>query len=523
MPVPPPASYALANRLAVLLNKNPQDFLRADFLKLIADLGLERITFHYTAADGKLKELKIPVATIEQADSVLADGERVDGSSLFKGMIDAAQSDLYVVPSYRTAFLNPFDDHSLDFVCRYVTRDGAPAPFAPDNILAKADAKLREATGYELQALGEIEFFLFSDRSKTLFPAQRQQGYHGSAPFLKCGPVLNEMVRHITQISGAVKYAHGEVGFIDSLPSDWEEINDKRGEQMEIEFLPRPIAEMADDVVLGRWLIRNVAYRHGLTATFTPKLDEGLAGNGLHFHLQLVKNGKNVMTIPDGSLSEAARRVVGGLCRYAESLTAFGNTVASSYLRLVPNQEAPTYVCWSDLNRSALIRVPLGWTNKRHLSGLINPQDQDSILAKNGRQTVELRSPDGSALVHLLLSGICMSVDWAFDDARNKLDGEGPLELAERLYVKGNVASNPELRRRLPALPGSCVASARLLREQRGLYERDGIFPASVIDGVADLLEKENDADLAHTLAEMPADERPLAARRAMHKDLHKH
>jgi glutamine synthetase len=516
------ARYALANRLAVLLDKDPRDFVRADFLKLIAEKGLERITFHYLAADGKLKELKIPVATAAQAESVLAEGERVDGSSLFKGMIDVGQSDLYVVPSFRTAFLNPFDDRSLDFVCRYITRDGEPAPFAPDNILAKAESRFRESTGLELQALGEIEFFLFGDRSPSLYPAQRQQGYHGSGPFLKCGPVLNEMVRHITQISGAVKYAHGEVGFIDSLPSDWEEINDKRGEQMEIEFLPRPIAEMADDVVLGRWLIRNVAYRHGLTATFTPKLDEGLAGNGLHFHLQLVKDGQNIMTNADGTLSDPARRVVGGLCRYAESLTAFGNTVASSYLRLVPNQEAPTYICWSDLNRSALIRVPLGWTRERHLSRLVNPQDLAPLTVKEGRQTVELRSPDGSALVHLLLAGICMSADWAFSPAADR-EAEGPLPLAQRLYVKGNIASDPELRKRLPALPGSCVASARILREQRGLYERDGVFPARTIEGVAALLESENDAGLARDLFEMPADERPRAARRAMHKDLHKH
>jgi glutamine synthetase len=522
MPVTTPVRYALANRVAVLLDKDPQDFVRADFLKLIAELGLERITFHYTAADGKLKELKIPVATSEQADSVLAQGERVDGSSLFKGMLDVAQSDLYVIPSYRTAFLNPFDDRSLDFVCRFITRDGTPAPFAPDNILAKAESRFREATGFELQALGEIEFFLFSDRSKTLFPAQRQQGYHGSAPFQKCGPVLNEMVRHITQISGAVKYAHGEVGFIDSLPSDWEEINDKRGEQLEIEFLPRPIVEMADDVVLGRWLIRNVAYQHGLTATFTPKLDEGLAGNGLHFHLQLAKGGKNVMTEDDGRLSPPARRVVGGLCRYAESLTAFGNTVSSSYLRLVPNQEAPTRVCWSDLNRSALIRVPLGWTNQRHLARLVNPKDTTPFKSSNGRQTVELRSPDGSALVHLLLAGIVMSADWAFDDTIPRVNNDGPLELAERLYVKGNIASDPELQKRLPSLPASCVASARLLRSQRGLYERAGVFPASVIDGVAHLLDKENDEDLARELFELPADERPLVARKAMHKDLHK-
>jgi glutamine synthetase len=518
-----PDTYALANPLAVLLDKPPGDFNRQDFLNVIAQKHIERITFHYTALDGKLKELKLPVADASQAEMILAEGERVDGSSLFKGMVDAALSDLYVVPVFKTAFLNPFDEASLDFICRYLTREGVLAPFAPDNILARAHALFKEKTGMEIQALGEIEFFLLSDRASDIFRTQKQLGYHGAAPFIKSGTILNEMVRHITQISGAVKYAHSEVGFIESVRSDIAEIKDKRAEQLEIEFLPRPIVEMGDHVVLGRWLIRNIAYKYGCVATFTPKIEEGIAGNGLHFHVELLKDGANIMANPDGTLSEAARRLIGGLCHYADSLTAFGNTVSSAYLRLVPNLEAPTRICWSDLNRSAMIRVPLGWAKARHLSRRINPHDAAEFATEGSRQTVELRSPDGSAITHLLLAGMIMAADWAFRGDDTLFKTNEPLDLAERLYVKGNIFTDSELLKRLPALPTSCVESSRLLLQKRDLYERDAIFPASVIDYVARLLAAENDEFMNRTLADLPADDRLHETRKIMHKDLHRH
>ncbi|MDD8026793.1 MAG: glutamine synthetase family protein [Acidobacteriota bacterium] len=515
--------FALSRPLTVLLNKPAADFLRSDFLRVIREKGLERITFHYTALDGKLKELKIPLADAAQADSVLAEGERVDGSSLFKGMVDESLSDLYVVPDFRTAFLNPFDDKSLDFICRYLTRDGQPASFTPDNVLARAEAHFRERTGLELRAMGELEFFLMCDKTETIYPGQKQQGYHGSLPFVKSGPILSEMITLITQITGAVKYAHSEVGFIDSVRSDLEEIKGRRAEQLEIELLPRPVVEMADHIVMARWIIRNVAFRHGSLATFTPKVEEGMAGNGFHFHMELHKDGHSVMTEPDGRLSEPARRLIGGLCEYADSLTAFGNTVSSAYLRLIPNQEAPTRVCWSDLNRSAMIRVPLGWTNLSHLGRRVNPGDTESYMAEGSRQTVELRSPDGSAITHLLLAGIVMAADWAFNDSRTLFGDGGPLELAERLYIKGNIHADPELLKRLPKLPASCVESARLLLAKRDLYERDGIFPPPVIDYVIRLLEKEKDEDMSVRLANLPADDRLHETRRIMHKDLHRH
>jgi glutamine synthetase len=519
-----PSPLALANPLSLILNKPPRDFVRADILKVIEKRQIERITFHYTALDGKLKELKVPAANRSQVETVLAEGERVDGSSLFKGMVDMSLSDLYVIPQYSTAFLNPFDEGSIDFVCRYLAKDGSLAPFTLDNILSRAADLFRSSTGLELNALGELEFFLLSPAGEKTYSGQAQGGYHGSQPYLKSGPVLNQMVRHITQVTGAVKYAHGEVGFVDCVRSDVEEIQGRRAEQLEIEYLPRPVEEMADALVLGRWIIRNTASRHGAIATFTPKIEEGIAGNGLHLHLDLAREGQSIMTGPDGRLSEAARKLIGGLCEYADSLTAFGNTVSSAYLRLVPNHEAPTRVCWSDLNRSALIRVPLGWTNLSNLAKKVNPQETGDLKdVPGGRQTVELRSPDGSALIHLILAGVVMAANWAFGGDRSLFKEYGPLELAEKLYVKGNIFSDRELLKKLPVLPASCVESSRLLQKKRDLYERDDVFPPAVIDYIARMLLAENDELMNKQLAGLPAHDRLHEIRKIMHKDLHKH
>ncbi|MBI5216871.1 MAG: glutamine synthetase [Ignavibacteriae bacterium] len=511
-----PHNYTLANPLSLLLEKQPNEFTREDLLRVIEEQRIEKITFHYVALDGKLKELKLPIANRKQAERILADGERVDGSSLFKGMVDASLSDLYVVPVYKTAFLNPFDSTSLDVLCRYLTRDGNFAPFAPDTVLHNAARLFRKSTGMELYALGELEFFLLSDPASRIFPAMKQRGYHASAPFVKSGSVLNEMVHEISKITGAVKYAHSEVGSVESVGSDLDEIKNKQAEQLEIEFLPLPVEDAADALVLARWLIRNVAYNHGCVATFAPKLEEGVAGNGMHVHIEAHKNGKNVMTEKNGSLSSHAKKIIGGLCTYADSLTAFGNTVSSAYLRLVPNQEAPTRICWSDLNRSAMIRVPLGWSNVQDLAHLLNPNQQQARYENDARQTVELRSPDGSAIIHLLLAGITMAAQWGLTNKKSQ-------KIAERLYVSGNIFQDKTLLNQLPVLPKSCVESSHILLEKRSLYERETIFPKSIVEYVAKMLLDENDENMNNKLADLPADDRLHETRKIMHKDLHKH
>ena len=509
-------SYALSNPLSILLNKEKSEFSKEDLIKVIEEKQIERITFHYTALDGQLKELKIPVVSRNQADIILSGGERVDGSSLFKGLVDASVSDLYVVPVYKTAFINPFDSSSLNIICRYMDQHGNLAPFALDNILHKASQLFTKKHGLELYALGELEFFLLGEKSSNLFPSKKQAHYHATAPYFKSGAILNEMVRYISQITNAVKYAHSEVGFVERTRSDTEEIRDKSGEQLEIEFLPTPVEEAADNLVLARWLIRNVAFKHGYVATFTPKIEEGVAGNGLHFHMQIRKDGKNSMADSEGKLNTEAKKLIGGLCTYADTLTAFGNTESSAYLRLVPNQEAPTRICWSDLNRSTMIRVPLGWAGKNNLADQINPVNVQPEKEYESRQTVELRSPDGSAIIHLLLAGIAMAAEKGLSDSKS-------LELAEKLYVTGNIFKDPKLLKNLPSLPTSCVQSSKLLLQKRDLYEREDIFPASIIDYIGKMLHAENDEQMNNYLADLPSDDRLHETRKIMHRNLHRH
>ncbi len=508
--------FALANPVSVLTGKSKKDLTRDDLIKVIAKKEIERITFHYTGIDGKIKELKIPVCNWKQAEIVLTEGERVDGSSLFKGLVDASNSDLYVVPLYRTAFLNPFDDKSLDFICRFFDKDGNLASFPPDNILMNASTLLKKKTGLELHALGELEFYLIGKYEHDTYPLGKQRGYHASGPFVKSGSMINEMLKYITQITGSVKYAHNEVGYINKLESDFEELRGKSAEQVEIEFLPDYVEDAADNLVIASWIIRNVAFRHNFIATFFPKLDVGHAGNGLHIHMALMKDGKNLMIGSNGALSDEALKLIGGLCHYAPSMTAFGNMCPASYMRLVPNQEAPTRVCWSERNRSALIRVPLAWTNVNNLAGKLNTHEYKALENQPVRQTVELRSPDGSANCHLLLSGIVMAAEWGLSNSHESL------ELASNSYVnvdihKTNISLN------LPELATSCTESADRLLQHRTLFERESIFPNVVIDYVSSMLENENDENLNNRLMALPENERLFQSRRLMHREIHKH
>ncbi len=508
--------FALANPISLICDKEKNEFTREDFIKVIIKNGIERITFHYTALDGKVKELKIPVSNRNYAELLLTEGERVDGSSLFKGVVDPGKSDLYVVPQYKTAFINPFDNKSMDFVCRFFDKDGNLASFPPDNVLANAAGLIRRSSGLDLHALGELEFFLIGNFINNTYPMPRQKGYHAGEPFVKGGVILNEMLSQLSRITGNIKYAHNEVGYIENISSDCAELNGKSAEQVEVEFLPTPIEETADILVLARWIIRNVAYRNGFVATFTPKLEVGHAGSGMHVHMALMKDGRNMMADDGGVLTQEAKANIGGLCRYARSLTAFGNTIAGSYLRLVPHQEAPTKICWSELNRSALIRVPLGWGNINNLASRINPQQKQARTGEIGRQTVELRSPDGSCNTHLLLAGIAMAAEWGLSNRKESL------ELAERCYAPLNIHDSATVNE-LEELPESCFDSSVKLLEDRKLYEREDIFSGTLIDYVAASLAAEDDKTLNQRLMGLPEEEKQAESRKVMHRDIHKH
>jgi len=174
-------------------------------------------------------------------------------------------------------------------------------------------------------------------------------------------------------------------------------------------------------------------------------------------------------------------------------------------------------VYWSYSNRSALIRVPLGWRGIDNLAMAVNPQQTEKLSHKESRQTAELRSPDGSANTHLLLAGMATSAMWAF---RNP---EESLKLAKECFVQGNIHDNPELCERLVDIATSCEETADVLLEQRNLYEKEGLFPASLIEKVAATLKEEKDAGYNRRIMEMEPEKGKMEARKLMHSNFTKY
>ena len=453
------------NPLVRALGKQPHEFTRHDIIRFVAEQDIPMLNLRYLGGDGRLKVLNFAIQSSAHLNRILTMGERVDGSSLFN-FVDATSSDLYVVPQLRTAFLNPFAEFpTLDIVCGFYDVEGNPLASSPQQILRKAQQALEDETGCRLEALGELEYYLFSP-AEDLFPVEPQRGYHEASPFSKCEQVRIESLAHLVRMGCSVKYAHSEVG---NFVADGLQMV-----QQEIEFRPTDVTRAADEMTLAKWVVRKVAHAHGIEVSFSPKIVVGQAGSGMHFHTRLMRDGVNQFSQGAG-LTDVARRVVGGYLSHAASLTAFGNPVPTSFLRLVPHQEAPTAICWGDRNRSALVRVPLGW---QHLDDRMfrdaNPQEEAIGALPNDSQTVELRSPDGAANVHLLLAGITVA-------ARIGLSDPSMLDYAMARYVNGDASGLSGL----DQLPASCAEAARRLLDQRGDYEALGVFPPGLIDAWA--------------------------------------
>ena len=470
-------SHDLANRIGKL----PKDFTKQDIIDFIISEGIRHINFQYPAGDGRIKTLNFVINDAAYLDEILSCGERVDGSSLFP-FIEANNSDLYVVPRFRTAYMDPFCElPTVNFLCSFFNKDGEPLSSSPEYTLHKACEAFRKATGMEFQAMGELEYYVIAE-DDGCYPAVDQKGYHESSPYAKFGEFRQLCMNYIARTGGQIKYGHSEVGNFS--------LDGKIYEQNEIEFLPVNAEAAAEQLLIAKWIIRNLAYQNGLDVTFAPKITVGKAGSGMHIHFRVVKDGINQM-LKDGELSDDAKRAIAGLMVLAPSITAFGNTNPTSYFRLVPHQEAPTNICWGDRNRSVLVRVPLGWTSKKDLCSQANPGEKSAAYDTSQKQTVEMRSPDGSADVFLLLAGLAVACRYGFETA-------DALDIAAKTYVNVNIHKdeNKALLDSLNVLPDSCAASADCLEAQRAIYEKDGIFSPVMIDGLIAGLRKFNDRTL---------------------------
>ena len=439
-----------ANQLVAALQKPASEFTKADIISYIKENDIRMVNFMYPAADGRLKTLNFVINDAAYLDAILTCGERVDGSSLFP-FIEAGSSDLYVVPRFCTAFIDPFaETTTLSMLCSYFNKDGELLESSPEYTLRKACKAFTDVTGMEFQAMGELEYYVISEDS-GLFPATDQRGYHESAPYAKFNDFRTDCMLHIAKAGGQIKYGHSEVGNFT--------LDGKIYEQNEIEFLPVRADLAADQLMIAKWVIRNLAYQYGYDITFAPKITAGKAGSGM--------------------------------MELAPSITAFGNTNPTSYFRLVPHQEAPTNICWGDRNRSVLVRVPLGWSAKTDMCMLANPLEAPSHYDTTQKQTVEMRSPDGSADLYQLIAGLAVA-------CRHGFEIENALEIAEKTYVNVNIhkKENEDKLKQLAQLPDSCAASADCLEKQRAIFEQYHVFSPAMVDGIISKLRSYEDRTL---------------------------
>jgi len=453
-----------------------QNSTKEDVIKLIQEKNIKIINFCHIPEDCRLKTLSFTAKNKERLHEILEFGERVDGSSLFS-YIDPSKSDIYIMPKTETAFINPFSlVPTLNVLCEYLDENGKPLNIASENILLRVEEKLRSSTGFALRALAELEFYIIYKQEENAFQKIPERNYHESMPFARFENLRNEVLTTLEDIGIATKYGHAEVG----------SCHTKTGyvmEQHEIEFLPQNLSKIAEAVTIVKWVIRNICAKYGVSVSFSPKPVLEHAGNGMHIHLCGLKKNENMITDSKGNLTAEAKQMIGGILKFAPSLTAFGNTIPISYLRFISRKESPMYICWGTRNRLALIRIPLWWKFRK-----------DVERTGSCVRTFEFRAPDPSANTYLLLAGIALAAEYGLKNPKKTI------EIADDLNVEKTVKRN----RKYKVLPLSCSESAKSLKRDRNYYQTDGVFPKRVIDGTIRKLESYKDKDLRKKLASEP-------------------
>jgi glutamine synthetase len=450
---------------------------KQEIVRFISDKSIKILNLCHIPEDGKLKTLSFSTADKNRIGEVLELGERVDGSNLFS-FIEPGKSDIYIMPKTQRAFFNPFSTiPTLNLLCDYLDEHGKPLDVAPKNVLARAEEKLHSSTGIVLKALAELEFYVTAKQeSEMLFPGAPDRNYHESAPFSEFEDLRNEVLVTLADVGIATKYGHSEVGRVFSKCDTFME-------QQEVEFLPQNLTEMAETIAIAKWVIRNICVKHGVSVSFSPKISLDHVGTGMHIHLCALKNGENMIANPNGTLSTDALKMIGGILKFASSLTAFGNTTPVSYLRFISRKESPMHICWSARNRLALIRIPLWWS-------FVKKDEEESKI----RETFEYRAPDPLANAYLLFAGIALAVNYGLENS------EEALKTAENLHIEGTGSK----KKRLKILPRSCSESAKNLRKDRRFYEANDVFPKKLVDKTIEKLKAYKDKDLWKNLADKP-------------------
>lgn len=330
--------------------------------KLIDELkeqGVEFVDLKLSDLVGRLHHITFPFARLQTA---IKQGVGFDGSSL-GGFRDVAESDLVVKPDTSRFMIDPFYERPTASFYGDIYEPDGKTPFSacPRNILRKVVELLRkEGVADRIAVLPEFEFYLFDEvefaagttssgytisSCEQEIPAGVKNAYHVTPPTDAFANLRSEMVRLIEEAGIEVKYHHHEVGPY---------------AQAEIETALLDTAEAGDAVQIVKYLVKNAARSRGVYATFMPKPLAREAGSGMHVHIQLWKDGRNVFSSEkdENELSRTALMFLGGIIKHSRALCAFTNPTTNSYRRLAGGMEAPSRVFHSRANRKAALRIP---------------------------------------------------------------------------------------------------------------------------------------------------------------------
>jgi len=437
-----------------------------EVLALCREKDVKAVDLRFMDFPGLWQHFTIPVSKL--VEDVFEDGLGFDGSSI-RGWQAINESDMLVVPQPQTAFLDPFTElPTLVMICNIqdpITREDYSRD--PRNVARKAVNYLRSTGIADTCFIGpEAEFFIFDDvrfdqtsnsgyyhldsiegewnrgrdeKPNLGYKLRYKEGYFPVPPADQMMNLRNEMMQTMIDSGLDVEAQHHEVA---------------TGGQSEIDLRFAELVKMADQMMIYKYIIKNVAKRHGKTVTFMPKPLFADNGSGMHTHISLWKGG-NPLFAGSGyaGLSEMAMHAIGGLLKHAPSILAFSNPTTNSYKRLVPGYEAPVNLAYSQRNRSASCRIPM-----------YSP----SPKAKR----VEFRCPDPSCNPYLAFSAMLMAV---IDGIQNKIHPGDPLD--KDIYDLA-----PEELAQVPKTPGSLDEALAALRKDHEFMLRGDVFTPDVID-----------------------------------------
>ncbi len=448
-----------------------------EILALCKSKNLQLVDIKFCDFLGTWQHFCIPIAELDEA--VFADGLGFDGSSI-RGWKSIEASDMLLILDPDTASVDPFPKTpTLSLVADGVdpmTRE--PYSRDPRNIARKAEAYLKSTGIADTAYMGpEAEFFIFDeirygqtansgfyflDSVEGIWNSGREEGpnlgnkirfkegYFPVAPADTQVEIRNDMINVMRDCGLRVEREHHEVA---------------TAGQAEIDLRFNSLVKMADDMMLYKYIVKNVARRHNKTVTFMPKPVFGDNGSGMHTHQSLWKKGKPLFAGSQyAGLSEMALYYIGGILKHARAMAAFTNPTVNSYKRLTPGFEAPVNLAYSSRNRSAAIRIPT-----------YSP----SPKAKR----VEYRPPDPTANPYLAMAAMLMA---GLDGIQNRIDPGEPLD-------KNIYELPPEELKQVPSMPGSLTEACDALEQDHGFLLKGDVFTQDVIETWIGMKRKEQD------------------------------